>query len=194
MKFKLANGGVIASTKQPLQNKNFDRIEISDDYDGTALEDQGLGDGDVQFTVTLYNPSTRMIRKSYNRPFGISIGVETLGNTGGGYTTKHPYMGENFPQIALTNLNYGSIIEVYFYPRLAFSKSHYSHTVNPLTKATGWTKGDIVDHFISEEYEYQYEVQVRSTASIGGRNSNRRSDCRRIVRRIPYKIKYKVHN
>lgn len=135
-----------------------------------------------------------MIRKSYNRPFTISIGVDTLGHTGSGYSKKDPYIGVPISQFALKNLDYGSVVEGKFYPRLAYSRSSYCHTVNPLTDRTGWTDGDIVDDFIPKEYEYEYEIQVRRNSSIGGRNSNGHCDFRRVVKRVPYTIKYKVHN
>ena len=79
MKFKLANGNVVASCKQPLLKKDFDRLEITGyDYDGTRLEDLSGESGSgyipshttnwelgVEFEVDVINPSSRMIQRSY---------------------------------------------------------------------------------------------------------------------------------
>lgn len=65
-RFKLANGGTIASCKQPLQNKDFDRIEISviTSYKGIDFND---------FDVFLFNPSTHMMRKQHSGELYISV-------------------------------------------------------------------------------------------------------------------------
>lgn len=75
--WKLANGNVIASTKQPLQNKDFDRLTINA-YSGSyvssdCIEDDFYykpnptgtnGPSQSEFEVSLFNPSSRTIYKS----------------------------------------------------------------------------------------------------------------------------------
>lgn len=201
MRFKLANGNVIASTKQPVQWKDFDRIEIEDDYDGTALEDNMLYDGDVEFTVRVYNPSTHTIRKSWTLSsyYTLSIGTDTLGNTGSGYSKKDPYIGgKGFPVLDLKRLNYGDITEGYFYPSLAYTKSRYSHTVNPFIH-NNWTSGDLIENYVPQYWVQKYQVQFRKNCGNGGPrhysgDTKLKIQNRKIIKRVDYSIKYKVHN
>ena len=65
MRWKLANGGVIASSKQPLQHKDFDKLVV--DY--IECDEYGLTDQSIR----LLNPSTNVIRKCHNGELYVSI-------------------------------------------------------------------------------------------------------------------------
>ena len=73
MRWKLASGGVVATTKQPLQNKDFDRIEIVDSsYDDDFLFDFEYNKSretnqylHLSFTVNIINPSSRIKQRSH---------------------------------------------------------------------------------------------------------------------------------
>ena len=86
MRWKLANGGVIASTKQPINGRDFNRLElVSVDY----TEDESLEEAfpdqtpksketnwrDLEFTVRLYNPSTHIIQLSHNYGHAPAIAI-----------------------------------------------------------------------------------------------------------------------
>ncbi len=65
MRWKLANGNVVASSKQPIRFRDFDRLVV--DYiecDTTGITDQA---------ITLFNPTTHTIRKCHNGEVYISI-------------------------------------------------------------------------------------------------------------------------
>lgn len=69
MKFKLANGNVVASCKQPVRFKDFDRLVV--DYiegDTTSITD---------CSIKLYNPTTHTMRKCHNGEVYISITPES---------------------------------------------------------------------------------------------------------------------
>ena len=80
MRWKLASGNVIAKTNQPLQNKDFDRLVIYDyDVEGNKRN----------IYVCLYNPSTHLIRKSYNsNGVAIRLGPKCLGLSGGSWSAQ----------------------------------------------------------------------------------------------------------
>ena len=77
MRFRLANGNVVAKTNQPLQNKDFDRLTINaydgsyvsndcieDDFDYKPDPSETNGPSQSEFEISLFNPSSRTIYKS----------------------------------------------------------------------------------------------------------------------------------
>ena len=207
MRWKLANGGVVGTTKQPIQWRDFDRIEISDNYaswveDYGTFEDNGgpIENGDLEITIKFYNPSTRTIRKSRqpHRGFSITVGTDTLGNRGSGYSNKDPYFSERYFEWYLQNLSYGYSGENYFYPFVTNISDSYSHTVNPFEN-NWYGQFAPIDHGLQpyenynhSTYEYYYEVQFRRNSPIGGRNHGGRSDLRKVLKRIEYSITYAI--
>lgn len=144
MRWKLASGGVVASTKQPLQNKDFDRVVITDNSSSYGtFEDSGIPDvnneDDIEFTVTLYNPSSHMIRKSHNGNIEFMFGPKLLGNTGNSNGAKknwkNPYTGTAYPDdktfSVVNNIEVGDVIELTFHPYIYEISVYYTHTVNP---------------------------------------------------------------
>ena len=200
---------MVASTKQPLQWKNFDRIEISDDYEsyldtyGTFEENGGPPEtGDIEFTITFYNPSTHTIRKSFNpnHSYVITMGTDTLGNTGSGWSKKDPYIYQG-ASLTLNNLDYGDVREIYCTPSLVNIDSHYSHTVNPFEQNWYSDDNDVpedrsllpYENYDHDTYTYKYEVQFRRRCGTGGpRTGSNRMSNRMVLRRIPYYIEYKI--
>ena len=178
LRFKLANGGTIASCKQPLQNKDFDRIEISDNYDewhdrhGSFYNYGGPPYGEIEVNVKLSNPSTHTIRKSYCKNFEarprLQFGPVMNGNVGGSNGNKRAY-GNDY--IALSELNYGEIVEYDFTPILASFRPHYSHTINPFD--TNWYNSDSdipedqslepFENYWGRYYEVYYELHFVGT-------------------------------
>lgn len=65
MRWKLACGGVVGTTKQPVRNREFDKLVV--EYISiNTLDITGC-------SIKLYNPSTHTIRKCHNREIYISI-------------------------------------------------------------------------------------------------------------------------
>lgn len=65
MRWKLANGGVIASTKQPVKHRDFDRLVVN------SISGNETDITDV--SIMLYNPSTHTRRKCHSNELYISI-------------------------------------------------------------------------------------------------------------------------
>ena len=204
MKFKLANGNVVASTKQPVQWKDFDRIEVTDDYESSWLPEYGTFDeggrpdnGDLEFTVKLYNPSTHMIRKShhYNNCYQIRLKTQIRGSDGNRYnnTKNDGYMSG---QDRLYQLDYGDVWEGYFYPSLEHISKNWSHLVNPFKENWGYSYQDPIDNYIPDTFEYNYLVQLIGPR-VGGQGYGTPNNGIQSDKKIRYTkehwIKYKVH-
>ena len=206
MRFKLANGGVIASTKQPVQWRDFDRIEVSDNY-AEYLSTHGtfekVGhppvDGEISITVNFYNPSTHTIRKSYgNGCYYLSIGMYRYGNVGSSRLTDTQVDAE----IALQNINYGSAISEVVYPSLPYFSSNYTWLINPFD--TNWytsnNKGWLPD-WDSSELPYKcYKPNIFTwrcnvnflEANHGGPHpvANKHGGLRHIKKQVQHNITY----
>lgn len=210
MRFRLANGNVVASTKQPLQNKDFDRIEISDDYEewyddnGTFDDYGGVPNNQITFNVKLYNPSTHTIRKSYckttsSRPI-LQFGPITDGNVGSCNCNKNAYGGN---ELVLSELSYGEVVDVDFTPNLAHFSPHYSHTVNPFD--TNWYNSNLgipedqslepYENFWNDYYTIDYELHFIGTPHNKTVMTNRRhyGGGGRKMRIIEYEVTYYIH-
>lgn len=194
MKFKLANGNTIASTKQPIQWKDFDRIEVADNYrsywlpiHGTFDEGGKPNDGDIKFTIKLYNPSTHMIRKShhYSNCYQIRLKTQIRGNDGSRYNTT-TYDGYLSDQVQLHDLDYGDIWQGDFYPWVSFIEGNYSNLVNPFEANWGYSYGDPISNYIPETFWYNYLVQL-----IGPKNGGQPGT--KIKYTKEHWIKYQVH-
>lgn len=98
-RFKLANGGTIASCKQPLQNKDFDRIEINDIAANQARY--------TYFSISIINPSSHLIRKTFNRELRLVVTPVPRNFS----ITGHPYKGmfTNFIIIEPLHTGYNEI-------------------------------------------------------------------------------------
>ena len=141
MKFRLANGNVKASTKQPIQWRDFDRIVIRDNYQdylsehGTLEQSGLLAKGDLELEVALYNPSTHTIRKSYHGP-GVQMHagpVRKFGRAGGRHTENNPEFAQQGYRCVghIYNLNYGDTSYLYLYPIIINGRSNWNREVSP---------------------------------------------------------------
>ena len=208
MRFKLANGGVIASTKQPIQWRDFDRIEVSDNY-AKYLATHGtfekVGhppvDGEISITVNFYNPSTHTIRKSYgNRCYCLSIGMYRYGHFGSMRLTDT----QVDTAIALQNINYGSVINRVAYLSSPYFNSNYTWLINPFNQNWYTTKNkEWLPDWNSREPAYKryqpntftciYNVNFLE-ANYGGPQplSNGHDGLRHIKKRIQHNITYVI--
>ena len=188
MRWKLANGNVVASSKQPVQWKDFDRIEISDNYENYLdengpLEESGLpATGDIELEVILYNPSTHTIRKSYHKP-GVQIHagpVRRFGTTGGRYTQNKPeFCRQDYRCVSHKyNLDYGDTSYFYLYPIIISSESAWNREISP------WNVGPYnYDH---DDWNQRYDVRF-----VIKTNGGKREDYKIMCQKTHY-IKYKV--
>lgn len=169
MRFKLANGGVVASMKQPLQDKDFDKITISNNYEdwyeenGTFVEYGGVIPN-LTFTVQYSNPSTHLIRKSsHYASVTLALGVESLGKKGHKFSGYNPY--ELF-RVNLSDLDYGdhlTFTTTDVIPSRGFDKN-YTHTVNPFADNWGYSTKDgnePFENYESETYTQGYGCKLR---------------------------------
>ena len=208
LRFKLANGGTIASCKQPLQNKDFDRIEISDNYDewydnnGTFDDHGGPPDGDIIFNVKLYNPSTHTIRKSWcknydSRPI-IQFGTCTYGDLGTSHGRKQAY-GSN---IVLSELEVGDTLDINFRPDTLFTTCR-SHIVNPFSdnwygEDTGIPEDQSLEpyeNFYNDYFYVDYELHLVYPPRNKPAQENRYhyGGGFRKVRIVSYQVTYAIH-
>lgn len=142
MRWKLASGGIVASTKQPLQNKDFDKIIITTNYDdwyeenGTFVEAGGILSS-LSVYIRFQNPSSHTIRKSYHEACGVRLafGTECVGNIGNKFSSYDPYENHSW---TLRDLNPGDCIDLscQIPPTWGFDRN-YTHTINPLTSNWG---------------------------------------------------------
>ena len=92
MRFRLANGNVVASTKQPLK-KDFDVLII--DYvmcDETSL---------VDASISLLNPSSHLLRLAHSGRLSMTITPEQR------FNSRHKYKGLNTNYYRIDELNPG---------------------------------------------------------------------------------------
>ena len=191
MRWKLANGGIVGTTKQPLQWKDFDRIVITDDSSqwGT-FEDDGIpGPGDIEFTVKLYNPSTHTIRKSYHTFNTLNLFFETVafGNDGSRFTNvTSDDNGRIEDAVALQGLDYGDVFTWYVYPEPAILNGHWSQRVTPWN-IERWGGSDIYD-FYPNSFDCHYVIKL-TNANIGGRPSAHKRTLKKFLYTVTYKIR-----
>lgn len=201
MRWKLASGGVVASTKQPLQNKDFDRVVITDNSSSYGtFEDSGIPNNrDIKFTVTLYNPSSRMIRKSHNGNIEFMFGPKLLGNSGSSKKNwKNPYIGTQWPDdksfSIINNLESGDVIELTFYPYIHKISVYYTHTVNPFKYF--WDKNDEGLDAFKHDYWIQPYILLIRTGGVKYKLTEDGVSCNRghytDFKRIQYDVIYKI--
>ena len=93
MRFKLANGGIIASSKQPLQKRDFDRIECE--------ECEANQRAYTSIIVSIVNPSTHTLRKAHNGQLYLMITPVSRNNK------LRPFKGKMTNNILLGDMHTG---------------------------------------------------------------------------------------
>ena len=191
MRWKLANGGVVASTKQPIKWRDFDRIVITDDSASWIFEDEGVPyGGDIVFTIRLYNPSTHTIKKSFHSRNTLALYFETIafGNDGSRFVSvddKEDLNGKIQSSIRLCNLDYGDVFTWNITPDPAIVNGHWSQMVTPWNIGV-WGGSDLSD-FYPDTFKCFYVVKL-TNSNIGGRASAHG----RTLQKYPYTVEYKI--
>ena len=209
MRWKLACGGVVGTTKQPLQYKDFDKIEISDNYadfladNGTIRSMGRLPDpSEISINVRFSNPSTHTIRKSsYNQTPYLSVGVYRPGNWCSARYTDSELNADC--EVYLSNLNYGSVITQACHPPIESFNDCYTWLINPLHNnwfrndgQKDWlpTSGKPWNNYWGHYYSQTYYIKFITVPHSGKQPGDKPHTSRRsIAKIITYNIDYKVY-